>query len=90
MTPGCGVLWHWAAGAKDTADWTGAWCYGSEMSAILVRPRRGKIFAGVCAALADRFEVPRAFVRLGFMFFGLFGVGEFVYVALWILIPRDD
>lgn len=57
------------------------------MSATLVRPRRGKIFAGVCAALADRFEVPRAFVRLGFMFFGLFGVGEFVYVALWILIP---
>ena len=91
LTPGWRrVLWRWAAGAKDTADSTGAWCYGSEMSATLVRPRRGKIFAGVCAALADRFEVPRAFVRLGSMFFGLFGVGEFVYVALWILIPRDD
>ena len=60
------------------------------MAATLVRPRRGKIFAGVCAALADRFEVPRAFVRVGFMFFGLFGVGEFVYIALWILIPRDE
>jgi phage shock protein PspC (stress-responsive transcriptional regulator) len=56
----------------------------------LVRPRRGKIFAGVCAALADRFEVPRAFVRLWFMFFGLFGVGEFIYLALWIIIPLDD
>ena len=60
------------------------------MAATLVRPRRGKVFAGVCAALADRFGVPRAFVRVGFMFFGLFGVGEFVYIALWIIIPQDD
>jgi phage shock protein C len=60
------------------------------MAATLVRPRRGKIVAGVCAALADRFEVPRAFVRLGFIFFGLFGVGEFVYVVLWIVIPKGD
>ncbi|MDF9751517.1 PspC domain-containing protein [Arthrobacter sp. ES3-54] len=60
------------------------------MAATLVRPRRGKVFAGVCAALADRFEVPRAFVRVGFMFFGLFGVGEFVYIALWIIIPQSD
>ncbi len=28
-------------------------------------------------------------VRLGFVFFGLFGVGELVYIALWILIPKD-
>lgn len=60
------------------------------MAATLVRPRRGKVIAGVCAALADRFEVPRSFVRLGFMFFGLFGVGEFVYLALWIIIPEGD
>jgi phage shock protein PspC (stress-responsive transcriptional regulator) len=60
------------------------------MAATLVRPRRGKIVAGVCAALADRFEVPRAFVRLGFIFFGLFGVGEFVYIVLWIVIPKGD
>ncbi|SFT97371.1 PspC domain-containing protein [Arthrobacter sp. ov118] len=60
------------------------------MAATLVRPRRGKIVAGVCAALADRFEVPRAFVRLGFIFFGLFGVGEFVYIVLWIVIPKGN
>jgi phage shock protein PspC (stress-responsive transcriptional regulator) len=60
------------------------------MAATLVRPKRGKVFAGVCAALADRFEVPRVFVRLGFAFFGLFGVGEFVYIALWIIIPQGD
>ncbi|AXJ10253.1 PspC domain-containing protein [Arthrobacter sp. PM3] len=60
------------------------------MAATLVRPRRGKMFAGVCAALADRFEVPRVFVRLGFMFFGLFGVGVVAYLALWIIIPEGD
>ena len=63
---------------------------GCRNGTTLVRPGRGKIVAGVCAALADRFEVPRAFVRLGFIFFGLFGVGEFVYIVLWIVIPKGD
>ena len=57
------------------------------MAAIMARPRNGKIIAGVCAALADRFGVSRTLVRIGFVFFGLFGVGELVYIALWILIP---
>jgi len=58
------------------------------MAAIMARPRNGKIIAGVCAALADRFGVSRTLVRVGFVFFGLFGVGELVYIALWILIPK--
>ncbi|MCU1563191.1 MAG: hypothetical protein JWN05_1570 [Arthrobacter sp.] len=58
------------------------------MAAIMARPRNGKIIAGVCAALADRFGVSRTLVRIGFVFFGLFGVGELVYIALWILIPK--
>ncbi|MDQ1621944.1 MAG: phage shock protein [Actinomycetota bacterium] len=58
------------------------------MAAIMARPRNGKIIAGVCAALADRFGIPRTLVRIGFVFFGLFGVGELVYIALWILIPK--
>lgn len=58
------------------------------MERTIVRPRNGKIIAGVCAALADRFGVPRLLVRLGFVLFGLFGVGEIVYIALWILIPK--
>lgn len=59
------------------------------MSKTLVRPRRGKIIAGVCAALAERFGLPKFLVRLGFLIFGLVGVGEFVYLILWILIPRE-
>ena len=59
------------------------------MTRKLVRPRRGKIIAGVCAALADRFGLSRTLIRLGFVLFGIFGVGEIAYVALWILIPKS-
>jgi phage shock protein PspC (stress-responsive transcriptional regulator) len=60
------------------------------MRKTLVRPRHGKVIAGVCAALADRFGLSRALVRIGFVLFGLFGVGELVYIILWILVPRSD
>ncbi|WP_153394934.1 PspC domain-containing protein [Ornithinicoccus halotolerans] len=58
------------------------------MSTALVRPRSGKVIAGVCAALAARFGLPKILVRLGFILFGLFGVGELVYIVLWIMIPK--
>ncbi|MDQ3886763.1 MAG: PspC domain-containing protein [Actinomycetota bacterium] len=54
----------------------------------LVRPRYGKWIAGVCAGIADRLGVSRSLVRIGFVLFGLFGVGEIVYIALWILMPK--
>lgn len=60
------------------------------MSRTLVRPRRGKIIAGVCAALADRFGLPTFLVRVGFIIFGVTGIGEIVYIILWILIPKED
>ena len=58
------------------------------MDSTLVRPRNGKIIAGVCAAISARFGIPKFIVRLAFVIFGLFGVGELVYIALWILIPK--
>ena len=58
------------------------------MAASMARPRNGKIIAGVCAALADRFGISRTLVRVGFVLFGVFGVGELVYIALWIIIPK--
>ena len=61
---------------------------GSRMASTLVRPRSGKVLAGVCAALADRFGLSRGLVRLAFVLFGLFGVGELVYIVLWVLIPK--
>jgi phage shock protein C len=59
-----------------------------DMTAQLVRPGHGKWIGGVCAGLADRLGLPRFLVRLGFVIFGLFGVGEIVYIALWIIIPK--
>ncbi|MGY1712585.1 PspC domain-containing protein [Geodermatophilus sp. SYSU D00758] len=58
------------------------------MAGQLVRSRSQRVIAGVCAALADRFGLSRTLVRVGFVLFGLFGVGEIVYIVLWILIPK--
>ncbi len=54
----------------------------------LSRPRNGKVIAGVCAALSQRFGLPKWLVRLGFILFGIFGIGEIVYIVLWIIIPK--
>ncbi|SOC58218.1 phage shock protein C (PspC) family protein [Ornithinimicrobium cerasi] len=62
---------------------------GAVMSNVLVRPRRGKIIAGVCAALAERFGLPAFLVRVGFVIFGVTGIGEIVYLVLWIMIPKE-
>jgi phage shock protein C len=59
------------------------------MSPALVRPRSGKIIAGVCAALAARFGVPKLLVRIGFVIFGVTGIGEIVYIVLWITLPKE-
>ncbi|NMR32057.1 PspC domain-containing protein [Crystallibacter degradans] len=58
------------------------------MNSTLVRPRSGKMIAGVCAALAARFGIPKLLVRIGFVVFGLVGIGELVYILLWIMIPK--
>jgi phage shock protein C len=63
--------------------------YAEDMASTLTRPRRGKIIAGVCAALSERFGLPKFLVRLGFLLFGLFGIGEIAYIALWIIIPKE-
>ncbi len=54
----------------------------------LVRPRYGKVIAGVCAGLADRFGMSRTTVRVLFVLFGVFGAGEIAYIVLWILMPK--
>jgi phage shock protein C len=54
----------------------------------LVRPRAGKVIAGVCAGLAQFFDVNVTLVRVLFLLFALTGAGEVVYIALWILVPK--
>ena len=60
------------------------------MSSILVRPRQGKIIAGVCAGLADRFGISRGLVRLLFVIGGIVGAGELAYIIGWILMPKGE
>jgi phage shock protein PspC (stress-responsive transcriptional regulator) len=59
-------------------------------STSLVRPRSGRIVAGVCAALAQRFDAKPWQVRLLFVLSCLLPGPQFlIYIALWIVIPSD-
>jgi phage shock protein PspC (stress-responsive transcriptional regulator) len=59
-------------------------------STALVRPRRGKLIAGVCAALARRFGLSPTVVRVVFVLSMLLpGPQILAYVVLWIVIPAE-
>jgi phage shock protein PspC (stress-responsive transcriptional regulator) len=59
--------------------------------AVLSRPRRGRIIAGVCAGLARRLGWSPFLVRLLFVVSCVLpGPQILIYIALWIIIPTDD
>jgi phage shock protein PspC (stress-responsive transcriptional regulator) len=59
-------------------------------STALVRPRRGRIVAGVCAALARRFDVSPTIVRVLFVLSCFLpGPQILIYAALWIIVPSE-
>jgi phage shock protein PspC (stress-responsive transcriptional regulator) len=59
-------------------------------SAALVRPRRGRVIAGVCAAIARRFGVSPWLVRLLFVISCLLpGPQILLYLVLWIAFPSE-
>lgn len=59
-------------------------------SAVLVRPRRGKVVAGVCSGLARRFGLSTRAVRFAFVVSCLLPGPQFVaYVVLWIVVPKE-
>jgi phage shock protein PspC (stress-responsive transcriptional regulator) len=56
----------------------------------LVRPRGGRVLAGVCAGLARRFGMRPGVVRLLFVVSVLLpGPQVLLYIALWILMPSE-
>ncbi|RWZ51509.1 PspC domain-containing protein [Labedella phragmitis] len=62
------------------------------MAMNLVRPRRGRgrVIAGVCAAIANRYQWNPTTVRvLTLLSFILPGTQLIIYVVLWILIPQE-
>ncbi|GAA2507392.1 PspC domain-containing protein [Streptomyces sp. NPDC059506] len=61
------------------------------MSAALVRPRDGRMIAGVCAALANRFGTSPTTMRVIFVVSCLLPGPQFlVYLALWALLPSEE
>ena len=56
----------------------------------LVRPTRGRIVAGVCAGLAKRFGTSPTLVRGLFLLSMLLpGPQILIYVALWVIVPKQ-
>jgi len=59
--------------------------------ANLRRPRTGRVIAGVCAALGQRFGLSANLVRLIFLLSCLLPGPQFIiYIVLWIVIPNDE
>jgi len=57
----------------------------------LTRPRQGRIIAGVCAGLADRFGWSVFLVRLLFVLSIVIpGSQVLIYIVMWILMPNRD
>lgn len=58
----------------------------------LVRPKKGRIIAGVCLGLAKYFNVDVTLVRIVWVFLLFPGglPGFFPYIIFWILIPGEE
>ena len=57
------------------------------------RNAEGRMIAGVCAGLAERFDVSVTVLRLAFVIgalFSGFGPALILYVVLWVIMPLED
>lgn len=56
----------------------------------LVRPRKGRMLAGVCAGLADYLGVDVTLIRVIVAVLSVFGgTGLIAYVIAWLLMPEE-
>lgn len=57
----------------------------------LVRPRHGRVVAGVCAGIARRIGLGPWLTRILFLLLNTLIPGSFliVYVVLWVLMPDE-
>jgi phage shock protein C len=79
----------WSHGGVPETDWRDGMEYFRQQG--LVRPRQGRVIAGVCAGLANRFGISPFAARLLFVFALLILPGSqiIVYPILWILMPSE-
>jgi phage shock protein PspC (stress-responsive transcriptional regulator) len=60
-------------------------------TATLTRPRQGRIIGGVCAAIAQRFDMRPKTVRLLALLSCLLPGPQFVlYLVLWVMLPEES
>jgi len=57
----------------------------------LVRPREGRMIAGVCAGIGQFFGIDANLVRIVFAVVTVFSAGAaaLVYLAGWVIIPEE-
>lgn len=55
----------------------------------LSRPTDGRLIAGVCRGIAQRYGISTTLVRLIFIIFAFTGAGEIAYLVLWLLMPKQ-
>ena len=57
----------------------------------LVRPRDGRMIAGVCAGIGDYLGIDANIIRLVFVVLTIFsvGAGALVYLIAWIVLPEE-
>ncbi len=57
-----------------------------------MRPRDGRMIGGVCAGIADFFDVDPTVVRVGYVLLSLLSAGFpglLLYIILMFVIPQD-
>jgi phage shock protein PspC (stress-responsive transcriptional regulator) len=70
----CAACGSWIASPPPVREW--------------LRAREGRMIAGVCRGLSQRFGIPVAALRFAFLLSLILGGWGFVlYVALWIAMP---
>ena len=58
---------------------------------ILKRSRNNRVIAGVCAGMADYFNIDIALMRVLFVVAAMCGsFGFWMYVILWIVVPEEN
>ena|SRR5215510_15905319 len=56
----------------------------------LVRPRAGRKIAGVCAGIAEYFDLDVALIRIAWVLCAICGgLGLIAYVVAWVVIPEE-
>jgi len=64
-------------------------CWKEPHVTTLTRPQHGKVIAGVCAGIAERFGWSPFVVRLAFVLSCLLPGPQFIaYILLWVIMPK--